>query len=189
MPDYLNDQLRQEFEECRQKAMLLESELDDVRELMNSYRRVLEHRAGREQGATTGSGLHAMIRPSQISHCKTQRESWLQIARRCDGFARPTEGAPLLIEAGKSDKDPRTVANNATSWMSDDDLWVRKGPGLFRLTEYDHDVESGAEKVERECVEESFLALDGVASDCASGTSSETTVPHKQSSEMAHRSQ
>lgn len=152
MADYLDDQLRQEFEECRQKAVLLESELGEVKELMASYRRVLEYRAGRQHGSATSSGLHAMVRPSQISHCKTQRDSWLEIARLCDGYAKPTEGAHLLIEAGKSDKDPRTVANNATSWMSDSDLWVWKDRGLFRLAEYDRDGASAEESGESECV-------------------------------------
>ena len=171
MADYFNDQLWQEYEECRQKAVLLESELGEVKELMNSYRLVLEYRAGRQQGTATGSGVHAMVRPSQISHCKTQRECWLQIARLCDGYARPTEGAPLLIEAGKSDKDVRTVANNGTSWMSDNDLWVWKGPGLFRLAEYEHDGASAEESGESECVEESSLAPDGGGLDHASGAS------------------
>ena len=186
MADHFNDQLRQEFEECRQKAVLLESEMDEVKELMDSYRRVLEYRVGREQGSATGSGVHAMVRPSQISHCKTQRECWLEISRLCDGYARPTEGAPILIAAGKSDKDPRIVANNGTSWMSDSDLWVWKGPGLFRLAEYEDDVETGAEEREGECVEEFLLTLDGVASDRAPATSSETPVPHQHSSETVY---
>ena len=38
MVNPVNDQLQEEFEECCQKAALLESELDEVRELMNAYR-------------------------------------------------------------------------------------------------------------------------------------------------------
>ena len=97
---------------------------------------MLNDRRGRarpERSSRGGSGLHVGIRPSQLSHCKTQREAWVEIARLSGGLVKLSEGAQLLIDAGLSQKSKRETASNGSSWMSNSDMWERVGRGLYRL--------------------------------------------------------
>ena len=176
MANPIDDQLREEFEECRKKVVLLESELNKVQALMHAYQQVLAHRAGKDQYAS-GTGLHATIRPSQIAHCKTQREAWVEIARLSGGFAKPTDGAQLLIDVDLSDKNFRTVANNGSSWMGDSDRWEWTAPGLFRLLEDVPDATpSDYDEGEGAWPEKSLPTGDGDASPYAYPANGETVA-------------
>ena len=137
--DLLDDELREIRDEYRRKVELLETELVDAKKTMEAYGRVMNDRRSRprpERGSKGGSGLHAGIRTSQLSHCKTQREAWVEIARLSGGLAKPSEGAQLLIDVGLAKKPKRETASNGSSWMSNSDRWERVGKGVYRLLEF-----------------------------------------------------
>ena len=133
----VTDRLRQQWNEYRKTAERLETELDAVKTKMDAYQHVLADLNRKPQPASGGTGLHATIMPSQLVHCPTQREGWVEIARLSGGFVKPTEGAQLLVDIGLSKKNRRQVASNGASWMSNSDRWERSDKGLYRLLEHD----------------------------------------------------
>ena len=62
--------------------------------------------------------MHAVIGPSQIIHCKTQREAWVQIARLSGGCAKPSEGAALMIDVELGKTTRREVASSTSIWIT-----------------------------------------------------------------------
>ena len=137
--DIVEEELRQGRDASQKRVELLETELADARKTVEAYDRVLDaHRSQPrpERGSRGGSGLHAGIRISQLSHCQTQREGWVEIARLSGGLVKPSEGAQLLIDVGLATKPKRETASNGSSWMSNSDRWERVEKGLYRLVEF-----------------------------------------------------
>ena len=67
------DHLRQQWDEYRRTADMLEGELNAVKAKMNFYQKVLADLNSKPDSASGGTGIHATIRPSQFMHYKTQR--------------------------------------------------------------------------------------------------------------------
>ena len=160
----LTDQLRERWQHLCKTAELLEQELEEVRRQADAYATVLADLNQQPRTATGGAGLHATIRPSQIAHCKTQRDAWVEIARLSGGFVKPSEGAQLLIDAGLTNKKRTDVGRNGSSWMAEDDRWEKADKGLYRRLEYAPDRSPDDDDGGDEWHDESLPTGDGDAS-------------------------
>ena len=157
------DHLKQELEEHQTKYAMQESELQATKDVMDALQQVLNYMTS-TVGITNGSaGLHSHIRISQLTHCNNQREMWRAIARLSGGYARPNEGAQLIIDAGLSTKPKRSVMSNASNYMSRSDQWEWADKGRYRLLENVPGGQSDDDEGDSKWTEQSSLSDDGDA--------------------------
>ena len=128
--------LRERWDDCRKKAQLLKTELDELTTTMDAYQLVIADFDQNHVGASGGKGSHAHISPSQLADCKTQRQAWEQIARLSGGYARPSEGGQLIVDVELTKMNRRGAIASATNMMSNSDDWDRVGVGLYSLLSY-----------------------------------------------------
>ena len=114
-----------------QRESLLVDELRVVREKVAHYRATLADLA-MDDLASEASGIHAHIRASDITHCKSHIEAWTEIARRSGGLVRPSEAAQLLIDAGVSKGLKKSVVSSAWNLLGSRDDWEQLGGGSFQ---------------------------------------------------------
>jgi hypothetical protein len=126
---------------CAREELLIQ-ELADARTDKEAFHRVIAALNQKGNPAARAPGMHDHIRLSQIRDCKNQIEGWEQLARLSGGFARPSDGAQLLIDAGLSKGKRRSVVSTASNHMSNSDDWERTDAGTYRWVLYgasDHD--------------------------------------------------
>ncbi len=70
-----------------------------------------------------------------IMHCRNQREVLREYALRNGGYARLSDVANLVAEAGKSRGKRNSVRSTLTNYCRDSDEWVYNAPGVYRLKE------------------------------------------------------
>ena len=145
---------------CAREELLIQ-ELADARTAKEAFQYVIAVLVQEGNLAAKTAGIHGHIRLSQINDCKNQIEGWERIAQLSNGFARPSDGAQLLIEAGLSKGRRRSVVSTASNHMSNSDDWERTEAGTYRWLLYgasDHnpDVQDG-----EPWLAESYVTGDG----------------------------
>ena len=70
-----------------------------------------------------------------IQHCRTQREILREWALRNGGYARLSEVATLVMEAGKARGKRGSVRSTLNNYCRDSDEWLYHEPGVYRLVE------------------------------------------------------
>lgn len=70
-----------------------------------------------------------------IRHCRTQREVLREWALRNGGYARLSEIASLVVEAGKTRGKRGSVRSTLNNYCRDSDEWLYSEPGVYRLVE------------------------------------------------------
>ena len=141
----LIDGLAQRYEEYHAKSILLRQELAEAEKMEQACILLLADIKRTAKPADGIRGLHAHIRPSQIAHCETQIEAWIEIARRSGGFARPVDGAQILLDAGLSKGKRRSLVSSGAKYMIDSDDWERTDAGTYQYVGFaasegsDHD--------------------------------------------------
>ena len=153
--------LEQRCAEYGKNAQTLREQLATVEDLERACRILLADIKRNAKPADGPRGLHAHIRPSQLAHCKSQTEAWIEIARRSGGFARPSDAAQLFLEAGLSQGKRRSVVSTGTNYMIDSDDWQRTEAGTFRYLAYDPQNDDGPG--EDQWLEEHSMNANGVA--------------------------
>ena len=136
------EELQAGFADACAREELLIQELADARTDKEAFHRVIAALNQKGNPAARAPGMHDHIRLSQIRDCKNQIEGWEQLARLSGGFARPSDGAQLLIDAGLSKGKRRSVVSTASNHMSNSDDWERTDAGTYRWVLYgasDHD--------------------------------------------------
>ena len=120
---------------CAREELLMQ-ELADARTEKEAFQCVIAAliREGNPMAKT--AGIHDHIRLSQIKDCNNQIEGWERIARLSNGFARPSDGAQLMIDAGLSKGKRRSVVSTASNHMSNSDDWERTEAGTYRWLLY-----------------------------------------------------
>lgn len=139
----LIDGLTQLHDQYRERVARLRQELDAAEELEGACRLLLTNIKRNVQPGDGGQGLHAHIRPEHLAHCTNQNEAWIEIARLSGGFARPTDGAQAIIDAGLSNTKRRSVISSGAKIMIDSEDWERTDPGTYRYLKYVQDNSPG----------------------------------------------
>ena len=135
----LIDGLTEQHDLYRERVAQLRQELDTAEELERSCRLLLTDLKRNARPGEGGQGLHAHIRPEHLSHCSNQIEAWIEIARLSGGFARPTDGAQAIIDAGLSNAKRRSVISSGAKIMIDSEDWERTDAGTYRYLKYVED--------------------------------------------------
>ena len=70
-----------------------------------------------------------------IMHCRNQREILREYALRNGGYARLSDVATLVVDAGKSRGKRSSVRSTLNNYCRDSDEWAYSEPGVYRLKE------------------------------------------------------
>ena len=163
---HIVDGLTQRCDEYSAKAVLLRKELNEIEDLERACRLLLADIKRNAKSGDGGQGLHAHVRPSHLAHCTTQMQAWVEIACRSGGFARPSDGAQLIVDAGLSTSKRRSVVSSGAKCMIDSDEWERTSAGTYRYLGHVGDEDPGPDgsKEEQQWPAESYPTGDGDAS-------------------------
>ena len=132
----LIDGLTRQHDLYRERADQLRRELDAAEELERSCLLLLANLKRNASQGDGGQGLHTHIRPEHLAHCANQIDAWIEIARRSGGFARPVDGAQVILDAGLSKAKRRSVVSSGAKIMIDSEDWERTDAGTYRYLKY-----------------------------------------------------
>ena len=76
-----------------------------------------------------------LVTVEDIMHCRNQRGILREYALRNGGYARLSDVASLVVEAGKSRGKRSSVRSTLNNYCRDSDDWVYSEPGVYRLKE------------------------------------------------------
>ena len=127
--DHANE-LRAHVQELVEQIGCLQAEKTAVERMEEA---TLEWIAAKGVSSPTESSRPVTV--EDIKHCRNQREILREYALRNGGYARLSDVASLVVEAGKSRGKRASVRSTLNNHCRDSDEWVYSEPGVYRLKE------------------------------------------------------
>ena len=87
------------------------------------------------KGAASPEDSSQTVTVDDVQHCRTQREILRECALRNGGYARLSDVATLVVEAGKARGKRSSVRSTLNNYCRDSDEWLYHEPGVYRLVE------------------------------------------------------